>query len=465
MGLTSFVSGASWPRRRHCAAAIALGLGVGTLAHAEPRSSGALLFGQTGPVTAAPPAIDPRLPSGALAPSVPPPAADAALCSPRFALCVKATGQVAARLPAALTALESAYRELTWVVRLPHMNAAFGSTPAQGFSIYLQDDWTQPPTAFVERALALSDRATSYCVMNSKQADVEAMTQCLAQAAANWMDAAETPATKLAYAAHVSFQTGHAGAHELAAVDDVQANPQAGLLTREASPLAAAGSMLLSALDAKWRHPRPAWIASALFTLSRNPTPSAGLFWNDEPDLFDVVRNSLGQGTQPTADWLGNFALQRALYGCDPARSQWPELRAAGAFARVRFDWRIAFSSLPRRVTITRPLQPLGTTYLWLDVDAPAADRTLGFQAQWERPVAFKWMLLGLDARGDEVTRLDVPFVENANSAERTWVNLGAVASIVIAGTNLGAIDAAHPFDPDQGPWEPHGLTVYLAAL
>jgi hypothetical protein len=465
MGLTSFASGARWPRRRHGAALIALGVGVGSLAQAAPRSSGSLLFGPTDPVTAAPPAIDPRLPVGALALSAPPPTADAALCSPRFALCVNATGQAAARLPAALATLESAYRELTAVLHLPHMHAGFASTPVRGFSVYLQEDWTGPAAAFVDRALALHDRATSYCVVNGKQADVNAMIQCLAQAAANWMDAAETPATKLAYATHVSFQTGHAGAHELAAVDDVQANPQAGLLTREASPLAAAGSMLLSALDAKWRHPQPTWLASALFSLSRGTTPSGGLFWHNEPDLFDVVRTSLGDGTQPSADWLGHFALQRALAGLDPAHSEWPELRATGALARVRFDWRLAFSSLPRRVTITRPLEPLGTTYLWLDIDTPAADRTLGFHAQWERPVAFKWMMLGLDAQGNEVARLDVPFVENANTAERTWVNLGSVQSIVIAGSNLGAIDAAHPFDPDQGPWEPHGLTVYLAAL
>jgi hypothetical protein len=76
-------------------------------------------------------------------------------------------------------------------------------------------------------------------------------------------------------------------------------------------------------------------------------------------------------------------------------------------------------------------------------------------------------MLLGIDARGREVGRLEVPYLETATSIERTWASFNAegARAVVIAGVNLGAVDPAHPFDPDYEPWEAHGCTVYLAKL
>jgi hypothetical protein len=116
-------------------------------------------------------------------------------------------------------------------------------------------------------------------------------------------------------------------------------------------------------------------------------------------------------------------------------------------------------------VAATRPIEPTGSIYVWLDLDELDLGSVVGFQATWERPVAFKWSLVRVDKDGVELSRIDVPFQERASSVEARATELEAAAALLIVGTNMGGVDLAHPFDPDTGPFEPHGCLIYLAKL
>jgi hypothetical protein len=131
----------------------------------------------------------------------------------------------------------------------------------------------------------------------------------------------------------------------------------------------------------------------------------------------------------------------------------------------VRFDWVVRYSELPRRVLATRPIEPTGSVYLLLELDDVALGATLGFQAEWEAPVAFVWSLVQVDAQGREMSRLLVPFNERATSTEQRLQNFESAAYVLVIGTNMGGVDRDHPFDPDVFPYEPHLTTVYLARL
>ena len=115
-----------------------------------------------------------------------------------------------------------------------------------------------------------------------------------------------------------------------------------------------------------------------------------------------------------------------------------------------------------------RPIEPTGSTYLWLDLsDMPEEARQtarLGFRATWESPGAFAWSLVKVDASGAIMGRIDLPHLERASEVETSLATLKGAAAVIVVGTNLGGLNG-HPFDPDAAPFEPRGCTVYLAAL
>jgi hypothetical protein len=433
--------------------------------YVERRVPGPLFGGGIALPAKVEPGLDPSLPTGAPLRLAAPTDAQASLCSPLYPLCVHSGTQQASHLRGGLALLEQAYRTLRGALQLP---APWTSSGAPHFDVYLSDNPSLTSVTTSPRAVAASsDRTVTSCEVPLRQLDLGAMVRCLSLGIASGLDAAETPALLNAYAAELAWITGTFDADDLAGIDDLQANPERTPIAGSASRDARGGALVLEALERAWQHPRPGWVATTLLALSRNQTASRGLSWNNEPDWFDVLRYSLGDSASATADWWGGFALDRALLGLQPASSRLRSLAVIGDAARVRFDWQIAWSSLPRRVALSRPLEPLGTAYLWLDLDQVHRGETLGFRAEWEAPVAFKWMLLSVDAQGREVGRLEVPYLETATSVERTWASFAAegARAVVIAGVNLGAVDPAHPFDPDYDPWETHGCTVYLAKL
>jgi hypothetical protein len=110
-----------------------------------------------------------------------------------------------------------------------------------------------------------------------------------------------------------------------------------------------------------------------------------------------------------------------------------------------------------------RPIEPTGSTYLYVALDGSAGGQSIAFQADWEPPVSFRWTLALVASNGRIVRRMDVPYLERETHVERIVGDLTGGAGLLIAGTNLGGLGPSYPFDPDFEPFEPHGYTVYLA--
>ncbi len=231
------------------------------------------------------------------------------------------------------------------------------------------------------------------------------------------------------------------------------------------SPLAEGSALFYEFLDATEGVGGPGRLPTALIATAAQKTDPRAWQWDNEPDVFDVLRHTLGDSARRMADLIGRLAVDRAFLGDRDDGTHLPSMMWAGSFGRVRFAWSIPYSSLPRRVAPAHPLMPTGSAYLWLSLDKVTAKSSLGFRADWEAPVSFKWTLVRVGKDGSELSRIDVKYEESATHAEKEIVNLSGAAGVLIIGTNMGGADLSHPFDPDVAPYEPHAFTVYLAAM
>jgi hypothetical protein len=365
---------------------------------------------------------------------------------------------------AALTALESAYERLVWVLDLPApLDDAQGGSPAL--------DWYLEAGPLRVQAdapdLGYWDRAPAYC-SGGKDEDASLERSaflCVAEALALRLDAAEAPDARRAFATALWWSSASPESRDVAAIDSLQSRPERALSARELDAASEGGGVFYDYLDRNVSTLRYGALPAALFAVSAGRTAPGSPQWDNEPDTFDVLRHTLDQQPDRMAALLNDVAVHRAFVGArdDGAHADW--LGWSSAFGNVRYDWVIPMSSLPRRVAATRPLQPLGSVYLWLALDRDARDTTLGFQAEWEPPVTFVWTLVRVGADGSELSRLEVPYQQRARSAEQRLGELAGTAAVLVIGTNLGGVSLAHPFDPDVAPYEANSCTIYLAKL
>jgi hypothetical protein len=363
-----------------------------------------------------------------------------------------------------LSAAEDAYRLLVGALELPE--PAWGPRARSRVDLYITRT-SRRAEAFYDSPWLESDRSSGYCLvpeepMNAKRDALD----CIAHAIGFGLDVAETPHARQSYAALLSRAALGPSAEDQASLDRLQQNTHLSLAPRQAGEPFRASPLLFEYTERSLASAPPGEVITSLLSLSRSDTPSEGPRFDNEPDWLDVLRRSVGEQPSDLARWLGQFAMSRALLGRERVpRGPLQFSDFDGEWARARYEWRLPFSSLPRRVAPLRPIEPLGTTFIWVDLDTITLGATLGFRAEWEPPAAFQWMLVAIDGDGREMTRLEIPFVEGAHRAEKTWVNFEAARAVIVVGVNLGGVDASHPFDPDYEPWEPHGYTVYLAKL
>jgi hypothetical protein len=444
------------PGRRLASVAFALLLSSG----GARGQGGGLLFPSPLPPPKAPVVWDPSLPQGAVIGSDPPrpsPGTEPPACSARHPVCVYRTPRVPAALALrALETLEWAYRRLVSVLGLPR------PLPSATVDLYLSPEGRPELVTGADQSEPGSwDRSRTYCLLGQpERADLRRVaTQCLGEAIAHRLDAAETPDLARAYATELWWIIGDLDGLDLERIMDAQAHPGRALISREPRPESENGALLLDFLEAELGQTGPGDFVTLLFALSASETPPDARRWHNEPDAFDVLRHTLDDKPSRMADLLGRFAVARALGAPGPA------LASAGPLGRLRNDWNIKWSSLPRRLAPMRPLEPLGLMSVRVELDDLPLNATLGFQAEWEMPAAMQWMLVRLDRDGRELSRLRVPFQERGFSVEQRLVDLAEAAAVLIVGINLGGTDLAHPFDPDIAPFEPHGCTVFLAPL
>jgi hypothetical protein len=412
--------------------------------------------------------LDPRIPRGAERRQTPRPAeaAPAPACSTRYPLCVHGSGKTEPLLILEwLGALESAYERLVLCLGLPPPVDDGGRGGGPELDLYLARGGTPLAVHAEAPALGMSrDAAAAFCLAGEGELAVaRSATLCLGEAVALGLDASETPFARRALATELWLHTGLPTSADTEAVDDVQAAPERAIAARDASRLAEGGALLFDYLDAAKGKGMHADAPLVTYALSAGaPSPAAARFVN-EPDTLDVLRATFGPTPSDVARFFADFTLARAFVGARDAAVEWPLLRFSGDFGRVRFEWSVPLSSLPRRLSPARPIEPTGSTYLWLSLDASAAGQSLAFQADWEPPVAFRWVLAVVGADGRIVRRIDVPYLERDTHVERIVTDLGGGAGLLIAGTNLGGLGPTFPFDPDFEPYEPHGYAVYLA--
>ena len=433
-----------------------------------------LLFG-AGPHQVRPPVVfDPNLPTGArFSREHERPHSATAACSSRAPVCVQLEeGADGARAMGALAALETAYGRVVDALGLPAplSDEGHGGSDALDWYLGAAPSPTAPNELVVEHdagGLGALDRSAAYC-RGGGSADAllqeREATLCVAEAIAKRFDPGETPALQRAFATEMWWLTGRISALDVELVDDAQAHPELAIAGRSAHA-SGAGPLFFDVLETARSAQAIGSLSASVLSSAASSTQSGAWAWNNEPDLFDVLRHSLDEETSKMAALLGEYAIGRALLGDRDDGAHAPFGEWTGSFGRARYDWVIPFSSLPRRVRASRPIDPTGLELIWVKMDEVPLGVSLGFESEWEAPVAFKWFLLSLDEQGREMARVDVPFQERGRTTQARVVKLLGVHAVLAVGVNMGGVDLAHPFDPDQDPFEAQSCTAYFVRM
>ncbi len=438
-----------------------------TASAAMPRREPPLILGGARPPTPKQILRDPRLPTGAAISSEPRPAAPLPVCSALRPLCVHGLGNDDAGARSALSALEAAYDRLVSALGLPAPRPDRGAGGSDALDVYITTALSELEVVVEPPDGAVFSEASAFCRLPVAAGAVLARwaSLCVGEAIAAGLDASETPHLRRAFATWLWWATGEPTSLDLEAIDAIQANPQAPIGDRERSPLSEGAALFFEYLESVRSASAPGQLSAALFSASVSNGRGLGLDYVNDPDLFDVLRHSLDEEPDRFAALMIDFSVARAFVGSRDDGLHLPLLGWAGSFGRVRYDWSIPFSSLPRRVLVSPPIDSSGSVLLYLDLDEVGFGAALGFHAEWERPVNFQWQLVKVAPDGSELGRIDVPFQQRAHEADARISNLEGASAILVVGTNLEGIDLSHPFDPDVAPFEPHGATVYLVRM
>jgi hypothetical protein len=426
-----------------------------------------------------------EIPSGSrFASSVPRPMDEPGVrpaCSIDYPVCVHAGRKVSnAAVLGALADLEHAEALLTRGMGLPAPleDGKLGGSPA--FDLYLVppgsiDEATKPLaselvlTARDDVLPAPIDRASSFALLRQDLPPgcmrKNVITRALASAMGWRIDAAEDPAVRESNAAYLAELVAPCGVVTNELVDDFQSHPERAVVSPgNAGP--ASGVVLPWYLDLTLGGSRPGSVPTALGIIASQRTPAGSWLWNNEPDLFDALRGSLKARTPPiTIDdlWM-ELSIARLFMGTRDDGVHFAESASTGSFGRIRFDWNLAYASLPRRVSPERPIDPSGATYIWIDLAGAPKGARVAFHLEWEAPVPFRWALLRIDQEGREASRVMITPQQKATSAEKNLDALDGLAGIALVGVNVGDLRLDDPFDPDAVPYEPHGYVVTVAA-
>ncbi len=443
-------------------------------AWAGPKRDLPLLFGGGTPteVDADASAALSGLPLGAeFVPQLRPASPGQPACAPKRPICVHADeGHDGAAALAALDALERAYERLVLVLGLPAPlpDERRGGSDALDVYLVAADQGEEPlRVEYDPPELGGFDRASGFCMLAASAGPLleRAATQCIGEAIALRLDAAETPHVRRAFATALWWFVGAPTVLDFEAIDELQSHPERSIARRDRDATSEGAALWFEYLESTRGIGDAGVLSAALLSASAQKTKPDSPTWNNEPDYVDVVRHTLSEDRLRVMALLRDFAVSRAFVGARDDGLHLPRLGWAGAFGAARFDWVLPVSTLPRRVLLTQPVEPTGVALAWLALDQSLPGKTLGFRAEWEAPVAFAWTLVRLDADGSELGRVDLPFQERATEAEGRVSELAGAAAIVIVGTYLDEVSLAHPFDPDVEPFEPHAATIYLAKL
>jgi len=385
-------------------------------------------------------------------------------CSPGRPLCVGSFSATEGHAAAALAALETAWNHLVIDLGLPEPRSSDSGEPLT---------WVLEPTSRSTLGVLLRprlglpfDSASVVCRSgaNNPRLDLERDAHlCVGEGIAARLDAGETPRNRRAYALSLWWSLGKPRDRDVQAIADSAHRDWQSPLGRDDIENAPLTALLLEYFDRVRGTAAIDATQTGLFALSaQHSDPSAPRYQND-PDVFDVLRRSLDDDHAKLAQMWRSWAVARALLAQHTGALT--RLGWVGDLGRLEPAWTLPVSSLPRRVAPTFPLAPLGMVAVRVPVDQPLDHQMLGLQVAWEPPSAFVWTVLKLGPGDREMGRIDLAYQQRATMAEQRLVLDPKVESLLILGINLGGIDLVHPPDPDHAPFEAHGCTVYLARL
>jgi hypothetical protein len=368
-------------------------------------------------------------------------------CSVRHPICVHA----APRTPpsstlAALGAADRAWDVLTGALQLPAPDAeADGAWHA-----YLVDGVEGGSTALpaARDPVARFDRASSFALVDRALVPGCTLDVALARAVARGSLWRAVPATDEGTARAQAQMLARLATPCLAGGDDdraFQEQPERAVVDPGSPAYNRGASMFFEWLDANFAA-RPGGLVTGLWALAPTRSPADAWRWDGSPTGFDVLRVSLKDALSTGStldDVLARFAVHRALV-TPPAR----------------LAWHVPWPAQARRFASPNPVSPTGASYVLVDVAGAPAAAKLRVEASWEDFARMRWQVVKLDAQGRELAEIAVTSLPLGTNASMTVEPLDGVDRILIVGANVGSTE--HPFDPQQGWWEPHGwlLTV-----
>jgi hypothetical protein len=424
------------------------------------------------PIVAAP--AGPAYPSVVARPDDEPGARPA--CSWRTPVCVHAPRSIApSTVLATLGELENIARTFSGALGAPAPLDDGRSGGGSAFDLYLVGrDVLSPGGASAARDAFLPggfDRASAFALLRE-----DAPAGCIRQnlvartfaSSIQWgLDAGEDPAVREANAAYLAELVAPCAEVTSSLLDDFQAHPERALFHAGATDDAGASLLFPWYLDVQLGRGAPGSVPLAFAALATQTTPPENAAsWDNEPDLFDVLRSTLQAKTPPAKldDLLVDFAVTRLFVGARDDGVHFPEAAFAGRFGSVRFDWNLPFATLPRRVMPERPIEPTGATYVYVDLSHAPRGARLVFRVEWEAPVVFRWALVRIRPDGSEASRVLVAPEQKSTAAEKTVEDLDGLAGVIAIGVNVGDLRPSEPFDPDAKPYESHGYVLTVAA-
>jgi hypothetical protein len=374
-------------------------------------------------------------------------------CSFRHPLCVHAPERTAtADVLATLASAERAWDTATGALDLPPPDADAGTG---AYDIYLV---ARPPlparTIMSERDVrSVLDRASAFTLLDARLGGcardravarelLRAVVVRLSPAIDEGSARAQTSAMAELVAPCAVVDTSLFLSHPERAIVDTWPEAPADVGARYDDGAGLAYTWLDTTFAAE-----PGGVLRALWALSPTVTAPGAWRWQNEPDGFDVLRASFKDAVSTGStidDLLRELSVARAVRG------------------DTKIDWTIDWPDKPRRLSSPQTgIAPTGTSIVAIRRAGAAPNAGLRLELEWETHAKMRWAVVKLDAAGRELGHLPIPATDKATSTQISLVDLGAVATVLVVGTNCG--DAAYPFDPDDEVWEPHGWLLTVA--
>lgn len=395
------------------------------------------------------------------------PVAAARRCDTRGRFCVHAVGQtqVDDAQAAAILGVANDALDTFLALKLPRPMPDIDLGGDASLDIYV-DQGSLTTSAFIDPGSAVYgvDQAPAFIVMPPLGAGCHGgfgLASAVGKAALLGLDAALESNSLAMLGDYLGTLAYPCTLAELEAVDTSMRAPER-TFTGELGASDPASFLFPKFLEERYASGERGELTVALAAIAAQRTPK-GAELVDEPDMFDALRITQQRNKTSLGDTLLEFSVWRAFMGSRSDDAHLFDVTKYGALGRVRIEWDIAYTSLPRYLAPLRPIEALGATYIWVDLAGATDQSELTMKVDWEPPVAFRWAIVKLDGEGSETGRKELFGVLGSTQIETTLRDLRDAKSLLIVGVNEGIARRDLPFDPGRLREAPRSYSIQLA--